>query len=605
MKNITKYIKIGILSVMVSMISSCTDDFSEINKDPNAFNDVNPETLMVWAMQQVLDGYLGDGTLWSVVTSSRHAGEISGNSGHRYGSTSGAIGRGQNRWTHGYFVIKNCQDIINTHSENEEYANRVEMARIWWAYTQSILVAHFGPCPMKEAGSGDASVKYDTEEEIYTEILDMLKNSAAALDPEGDSYYDDPLYDGDVNKWIKFANTLRLKLALRASEAWPSLAEAHVREVMANEDGLIATDSEEAFLQFGTTVDDWSNFYDQIIYENRAENVPCMNHMFMLFMKTYKDPRVESFAEPAIRPFVITEDLADAEGSATMVSVSYSIDYLGAPVAVNAPALDEWGLEAADKPFQGFGDENYSLWNQANYMQPDLKSTILSAAQSKFCQAEAALKGWGGSKSAQAYYEEGIDLSFSKWGYTADVAAYIAQDGIAWGTSSTGDRNFDGTGSSAISDDGLEKIATQRWLSEFPWGFDAWCMQRRTRALNWPAHFGTDNNTGERFMDIQERTCYPQTETSINSDDWAAAVATFGNTPNGDNKGDHPFTLLKFAKAYQQYDWAAYQDAEYNLEFASQYYGDSVDDLVAAGKKLRTTPITPDEPLLRDEYIIN
>ena len=106
-------------------------------------------------------------------------------------------------------------------------------------------------------------------------------------------------------------------------------------------------------------------------------------------------------------------------------------------------------------------------------------------------------------------------------------------------------------------------------------------------------------------MDIQERTCYPQTETAINTDAWAAAVATFGNTPNGENKGDHPFTLLKFAKAHEQYDWTAYPDAEYNLEFASQYYGDSVDDLKAAGKKLRTTPVTPDEPLLRDEYIIN
>jgi hypothetical protein len=601
MKNRSKILKIGILSILVSFIS-CTDNFEDINKDPNAFNEVSAETLIVGSMKTVLDVYGGLHNLWYCLNSSRHMGDCSGNEMMRYGFNEGHTA---NYWSSAYYGIKNCQEIIDGFSDDPEYTNRVAMARIWQATIQSYVVGSWGPCPMSMAGTGEPTIPYDSEEEIYTAILQILKDAAAAIDPAGDSFYDDPLFDGDISKWVKFANTMRLKIALRASESWPTLASTHGQEVMANDAMLINTNSEEASLQWGTTSEDWSYYYNNFIFEGRTEYIPKMNHMFMLFMKTYNDPRMKAFAEPAENVFVITEDLADAEGSATTVSVTYGIEYVGGTVAKGASALDEWNLNAADNPFQGFDDADYSFWNQANFMQPDMEWTIQSAADSKLCQAEAALKGWGGSKSAQAYYEEGIDLSFAKWGYAGQSAAYKAQDGIAWGTSAAGVRNFQGTGTSAISSDPLEKIAVQRWMNGFPYGFDTWCMQRRTRVFSWPAHFNTAESTGERFMDIQERVRHSNDELSLNTDAYNAAIATMGPTPKGDNLGDVTFTMLEFAKPYTWYDWATYPDAEYNLEWASQFYGDSVDDLEAAGKKLRTTPVTPDNPLKRDEYIIN
>lgn len=601
MKNISKLIKIGILSILVSTVS-CTGDFEEINKDPNAFNEVSAESLIVGSMKSFLDIYGGLHNLWYCVNSSRHAGDMSGNEMHRYGFNGGHTG---NYWRSGYFAIKNCQEVIDGFSDNPDYANRVAMAKILRATIHSYIVGSWGPSPMSEAGTGEPSIAYDSEEEIYTAILNALKENAELLMPDGDAFYDDPLFNGDIHKWKIFANTMRLKIALRASEAFPALASEHGSDVMANDDELINSNADEAALKWGTSLEDWSYYYNNFIHDGRTEYIPKMNHMMVLYMKTYRDSRISSFAEPAAIPFVITEDLELTSGSGNMVSVTYGIEYVGGTVANNAASLDEWNLEPSQNPFQGFGDDNYSYWNQANFMKPDLTWTIQSASDSKLCQAEAALKGWGGSKSAQEYYEEGIDLSFAKWGHSDASAAYKAQDGIAWGTSAAGIRNFNGTGTSAISDDGLEKIVVQRWLGSFPFGFDTWCQQRRTRALSWPAHFNTAESTSERFMDIQERVIYSLDEGSMNAEAYNAGVAMMGPTPKGEVVGDQTFTMLDFSKPYTYYDWTTYSDAEYNLEFASQFYGTSVEDLEAAGKSLRTTPISSDNPLKIDEYIIN
>jgi hypothetical protein len=184
MKNISKILKIGILGILVSLVS-CTEDFSDINKDPNAFNEVSPETLIVGSMKTMLDVYGGLHNMWYCMNSARYGGDVSGNEMMRYGFQSGHT---DNYWRSAYYAVKNCLEIIDGFSDNPDYANRVAMARIWQATIHSYVVGSWGPSPMSEAGSGAPTIGYDSEEEIYTAILNTLKDAADAIDPDGDSF---------------------------------------------------------------------------------------------------------------------------------------------------------------------------------------------------------------------------------------------------------------------------------------------------------------------------------------------------------------------------------------------------------------------------------
>ena len=177
---------------------------------------------------------------------------------------------------------------------------------------------------MTEAHTDAKEVAYDTEEQIYTGILSMLKEAGDNITTDGDKLGQDPLFNGDNELWIKFANSLRLKIALRISEGFPTLAETHAREVMGNESMLISSNAENAFLSWGTEEENWSFNYEGYIHDGRWESGLAdikMNNFFMLFMKTYKDPRVEAFADPSREPYLLVDTLYESGTSGPLVVV--------------------------------------------------------------------------------------------------------------------------------------------------------------------------------------------------------------------------------------------------------------------------------------------
>lgn len=559
-----------VLVVGMFTFISCNETLQEINQDPNAFNTTSPENQMAGVVKNSLDIIGGDLNFQMYLNYGLYIGGVGGQF-PRYFWTETNLNSWWNRLYVG--VLKNTQEIIDTYGEDPEYTNRVHIAKIWKSYVYSVMVSTFGSVPLTEALGEATSVKYDSEEVVYTEILNMLKDAGDNITMDGDKLLQDVVFGGDNGKWVKFANTLRLKIALRISAGFPQLAETHVREVMANEAGLISSQGENALMSWGAIEENWSYYYRRFVFSGTSLQYPKINHYFMLMLKTYDDPRVSAFAEPSIEKYQFVDSLADASGSTNKVAVTYAIPYVGKPLA-NSVTLDDWDFQGDDNPLNGLDDATYSNLNEQNFLQADIDFMIISLAETNFMKAEAALKGWGGSKSAEAYYYDGIDASFAQYG-VGGAAAYKEMDGVKWGTTNDGDRNFCGIVSSGISDDPMTKIVNQRWVAMFFQGHDAWCLQKRTRILDFPPHLNPEQTLEMDYSDIPERMRYPTNEEFTNGTAYAEAVAGLGGS-------DNMVSPLKMNKPYTPVAWENYP-AELNFEFASEWFGPSVDDLKAAG----------------------
>ncbi len=567
---IIKYIDKLLIVIGLLSLFSCTKGFEEFNKDPNSFNEAPTENLFAGVVKNSLD--LIGGTLNDRMFS-QYANYQGGKGGQfqRYGYTEGV----DDRWKEFYVeILKNNQEIIDNNSDDPSHANRVHIAKIWKSYVYSVLVSTFGGVPMSDAFGVKTTATYDSEEQIYTAILSMLKEAAEGIDPAGDQLGQDPIFNGDNNMWVKFANSLRLKIALRISEGFPTLAQEHGSAAMANEAGLISSNNENIFMKWGLETENWSFNYERYVFGDLGQSSNAyINANFLLQLQTYKDPRVTVFAEPSEVPFEFLDTLLASGSTTEQVLVVYSIPYLGK--LLSDQNLDAWDLQNNDDITDGTEDENYSKIGKELFMGIDMKHHILSFAEMNFIKAEAVLQGWGGSQTAEDYYYAGIDASFEQYGLSG-VDAYKAQDGIQWGTASQGLRDIYGVVSSGISDEPLDKIVRQRWVAMFDQGHDTWCMQKRTRILPFTPHFNPDGSYGNAtHAYIPERMVYNPKEMGINPVAYAAALSALGGP-------DEMTTPLKMNKAYVAINWENLP-AAYNMDFATQYYGNSVDDLIAAG----------------------
>jgi hypothetical protein len=561
-----------ILLVLALIAVSCTDGFEEINKDPNAFNEAPASSAFAGVVKETLDLVGGEiNERWAIHWAAYTGG--TGGQNAKYGFTGGTLA---GIWSDMFVkVLKNNEEIILAHLEDPEYANRVQIAKIWKSYVYSVGVAIWGPLPMSEAFGLESTVNYDSEEQIYTEILSMLETAASTIDPAGDSYSADHVFGGDNNKWIKFANTLRLKIALRISHGFPALAESHARAVMSNEAGLISSSGEEANLQWGTEEENWGRFYERFIFgQVNDDSYLFVNHNFLLHLKTYRDPRMDALVEDASEP-VLIEDMVYASGSTTeMIPVRYGIPKYGRPMSNST--LDGWDLNGNDNPMQDVNNGFYSRPSYDHFFIPDATFNIITLAEVNLMKAEAAHRGWGGSSSAEEYYYAGIDASFAYYGVSG-ADAYKEREGIKWNTAAAGDRDLWGITNSGISADGLDKIVRQRWIAMYWQGVDGWALRKRTRSIVLPPHTAHDGviNVTTDYAEIPERMEWDKAEVAINPGGFASGISHLGGP-------DETVTPLKMNKPSPGTDWES-KEAEYNSDFGRHWYGDSEDDLIEAG----------------------
>ncbi|PKV53051.1 SusD-like starch-binding protein associating with outer membrane [Aquimarina sp. MAR_2010_214] len=464
-----KYIIVTI-TILISVLS-CTNDFEETNANPNQPEQVSSDLLLSTVISTVANRAAQSG--WdrgNIVGQLTAKINFTGFDRYEWGSESGL-------WNEYYEILPEIDLILKASLQEETKNTSYEgMALILKSYVFSILTDNWGNIPFSEAIDGqnkNFTPKYDNQQDIYTAILLDLKKAEQQLAVGQPILGGDILYGGDLEKWRKLANSLRLRYLLRISNKVDVSSE--MKEIV--DSGIfIAANADNAAVSYPATtqIDSWPISTGRIggFDEHR------LSETSEAILKQFNDQRLSKWFQPTDNP---------DDDPTLFVGLTNGLS------------------EDNASTFNG-GASNVSRINQSFfYDSPNsVKAVIIQAAEVHFILAEAAQRGWI-TTDAKTSYENGVRLSFEYWEVNQDVTAYLAQTGVVY-------------------DDTLETIITQKWLASFLVGFEAWYDFRRT-GLPSVIIPGPDNVNGDR---IPVRFLYPDSEQTLNNENYEQATSQMG-----------------------------------------------------------------------------
>jgi len=487
------------IALLGVVATSCTEDFDEINTSQTGFtaDEVSAKFFLTSAQVGLYspDRY----AYWrgSLIHSDRFAGHFT--FGHNASWWSDGLGYTFNGgytdatydWLAGQFgSIKSFGDLTTTGGEFENqymYAMSLIMKSLYFQmYTDT-----FGMVPFSEAGvEGILTPKYDAQKDIYKGIIADLDNAMATIGTAErtgvgiDDVGDNDIYcGGDLQKWKRLANTLKLRIGMRALGAsGDDFASGAITSALGAP--LLDDVTGSALMNKDFVISEWTSAsYGDVWHDfgtNGAANW-TMGATLINTLKNSNDPRLAGYAIPAVGGvFVFTDDGSDTDftehlnfaiAALDASNATYSISVSGNTTTIDVPAGQFIG-----QPTRTNGDTSpfmrYNMFSLPSETVTHKRGTqidaypeiILTSAESYFLQAEAAVRGMG-SGDAQALFESGINEAMNLWGVSGGT--YIASEAMA--DISTG-----------TMDEKLEKIALQRWIVGYTDGFEAWAVVRDT-----------------------------------------------------------------------------------------------------------------------------
>jgi len=360
----------------------------------------------------------------------------------------------------------------------------------------------YGPIPYSQIGvGGKIQVPYDSQEQAYKNMLADLDRSIAVLTANRGTTINasaDIIYGGQVEKWAKFANSLKLRLAMRMVYADPATAKKAAEEVAADEVGAFASNDDNA-LYDNFNANAKNPFYVVQVEYNGGDSMAAAD--IITYMNGYNDPRRAAYFNK---------------------SQFDGFDYVGLRHGIVMPANDVM--------------HRYSAIN----ISMDSPFTWMNAAEVAFLKAEAvAVFGFDMGGSAKEFYEEGVRLSFAQWG-VAGADAYLADatSKPAAYVDPIGSNSYDGSLSemtiaweeNASTARKQEKILIQKWIANWLLGNESWCDIRRTgypHILPATAEGNKSNGLVDSAFGAR-RMKYPSDEYVNNGANLAQAVTLLG-----------------------------------------------------------------------------
>lgn len=472
-----KYIKQILGIVLGILVVSCTKDFEEINTNPNAPVAVQPSLLLRqviydYGEQMSYEGFTAGNLLGQYTTA------LDFNLFDRHNLKSPQLGG--NPWPIFYQNLRDNENILNQSLKNETFKVYEGPSRILKAYMAAALTDLFGDVPYSEAYKGkDLSVTpvYDDQEAIYLDeegILDNLDKGIVAIENytgtialEGDI-----LFEGDLNGWVRFANSLKIKYLMRISDKMDSSAQLQTLFTAAN---FINENSQNAIFDF--TSGEPNNFRLARLRIGDFNNFVLSETMDEI-LTGLSDPRIEKL----FRPFGNSTDA-------------------GFNGLLNGIDASQTSIALAD----------YSLAGTIFRENPgQLDANFMTSAETHFLLAEAAQKGLI-TANAKQLYDIGVTQAFEYWG--VELPPTYLTDNAAYG----------GTGVNS-----LEQIITQKWIANIINGYEGWIEYRRTGFPQLRTISASLNNDL-----IPVRMPYPAEEEALNFINYTqAASKTDGNSIN-------------------------------------------------------------------------
>lgn len=489
---------------------SCTKDFEEYNKDPNNLTEVGArERPFMFAKAQSSSAmnrsfYQTVQNLGPDIYAQYFALTTTSFRTDRYMLTPDWQRR---FWTVVY--VDTAPQLKSILENVEEGSGEAALANILWVYAFHRLTDQFGPIPYFEAATANETIPYDPMDKIYEDFFVKLKSAVDILkaQPAQTKIYEgyDLMYNGDIQKWISFANSLRLRLALRISDIDPTKAKIEAEAAVT--DGVMENNSQNASLEKSLDGNDTNGLSQVAVWNEFA-----MSSTIASYLKGYADPRLSIFFQPSI-----------ATGEFNSVRNGMSTTDLG--VARNqSPANSNVGT--------------YWVTYSGNTIEGNLtnRQHVMGAAESYFLRAEGALNGWNMGGSAKELYNEGIQVSMEQWGVEdpAQISTYIASKKTP---SAPGDYHA----SVPVSDTPVawatdeptqrEQIGVQKWLAIFPDGMEAWAEFRRSGHPVMYNVLVTENPDLPRGTFIN-RMPYPLTEETSNLEELEKGRSLLGGPDN-------------------------------------------------------------------------
>ena len=472
-----KNIKIIVLSILILGISSCTKDFETINTNPNAPIDVQPELLL----RQVIFDY-GEKMSYEAFVAGNLLGQyftaIDFNLFDRHSLQEPQFGG--NPWDILYLNLRDNEIILDKSRTNPALAVYEGPALIMKSYMTGVLTDLFGDVPYSEAFNGKEGIvtpKYDAQEDIYLAaggILDNLdqaisaiQNYQGALTLKGDI-----LFDGNLDQWLKFANSLKIKYLMRISNVRDVASEL---QNIYQDNNFIQEASDNAVFDFTPTP---PNNFRMSTARVGDYNLFVMSETIKEILTDLNDPRETIYFRP---------------------TGNNSTQYAG---LLNGPDASQLSISVSDFSLSGtiFREEAGNL--DANFMTSFEVNLLL---------AEAAEKGWINA-DAKSLYDKGVQQAFEFWGATLPNE-YLTIGNAAY--------KINGV-------DPLEQIITQKWLGNILNGYEGWIDYRRT---GFPVLKTISASLNNDLIPV--RMPYPTTEASLNAINYAqAATATNDNSIN-------------------------------------------------------------------------
>lgn len=479
-----------------------TDSLTSINQNPNSPETAPSGAVFTTASRLAVTRWLGSGfSKRATELVAQHLAEVQYPESDTYTRLRGASTSG---FFDGAYVseLKDLTSVVNTGlAQNEPGLYGPAIALRTWVFGN--LTDTYGDIPYFSALAGDSSTAvfsptYDPQKDIYADFFLKLAKVSTDLSTAPATGRRlgaaDPIYAGNITRWSRFANSLRLRYAMRLSNVDRAKAQAEAAAALAAPGGVLQSNADNAQLVWPGGVNANSNSW---AVDAASRDDHRISRTLISLLRDYNDPRVTAFASPVAAPSTGPLATSFTFGGQTYVGFQNGTS--------QAVAANYVASTSRTSPRFIPNATTYGVTGANGNVTP---SYILTFAEVSFLKAEAAERGWI-SGSARTFYEDGIRASMNQWGITdaAAIATYIASPAVAY----------------QGGNEGLKQIARQKWIALFTDGGEAWAEFRRTCQPSTirPGPSAIIGTIPRRFQ-------YSVTEAITNNENLQAAISRMG-----------------------------------------------------------------------------